>query len=257
MKFLVLGIGGDARYAYTAQALREDGCTVTEDPAEADVVILPFHATQDGVHVWGTDVVLEGVMAQVPAHALLFGASAPFAVRNYLEEPGMRQMNAIPTAEGALTLAMQHSPKTIWNSRCLVIGNGHVGNYLAKILCGMGAHVTQTARSAGGLAHAAAYGCQPVELSRVAEVLPEQDIIFNSVPAPVLDEAALRAIRSDAWLIEIAAGKHGFDPELAGKLGVHFVIGQKLPGTFSPYTGGCAIAEAVVRMVREAQAQAE
>ena len=140
---------------------------------------------------------------------------------------------------------------------CLVIGNGHVGNYLAKILCGMGAHVTQTARSAGGLAHAAAYGCQPVELSRVAEVLPEQDIIFNSVPAPVLDEAALRAIRSDAWLIEIAAGKHGFDPELAGKLGVHFVIGQKLLGTFSPYTGGRAIAEAVVRMVREAQAQAE
>ena len=61
MKFLVLGIGGDARYAYTVQALREDGCTVTEDPAEADVVILPFHATQDGVHVWGTDVVLEDV----------------------------------------------------------------------------------------------------------------------------------------------------------------------------------------------------
>ena len=87
--------------------------------------------------------------------------------------------------------------------------------------------------------------------------LPEQDIIFNSIPASVLDEAALRAIRSDAWLIEIAAGKHGFDLELAGKLGVHFVIGQKLPGTFSPHTGGRAIAEAIVRMIREAQAQAE
>ena len=44
MKFLVLGIGGDARYGYVAKALQDDGYTVTQNPSEADVVVLPFQA---------------------------------------------------------------------------------------------------------------------------------------------------------------------------------------------------------------------
>ncbi len=257
MKFLVLGIGGDARYGYVAKALQEDGYTVTKDPAEADVVILPFQAVaEDGIHVWGTEEIYAEIMAKVPAHALVCGANAPDReVLNYLQEPGMRYFNGICTAEGALTLAMQHSKKTIWNSRCLVLGNGHIGNYLSQILRGMGAKVTQAARSGEGVSHGYAYGNKGIYLHQVREVMAEQDIIFNSIPAMVLGEEELKAIREDAVLIEIAAGRRGFDQELARSLGVHFVQGIKLPGNFSPDTAGRAIAEAVLRLVAQAKAE--
>ena len=257
MKFLVLGIGGDARYAYVAKALQDDGYTVTKDPAEADVVVLPFGAVaEDGIHVWGTDEVYAEIMAKVPAHALVCGAMAPDReVLNYLKEPGMQYFNGICTAEGALTLAMQHSKKTIWNSRCLVLGNGHIGNYLSQVLRNMGAHVTQASRSVEGLSHTQAYGNKAVHIRDVVSVIPEQDIIFNSIPAPVLGEAELKAIRKDALLVEIAAGRHGFDLELAKTLEVPFVVGVKLPGNFSPDTAGRAIAEAVLRLVAAEQAK--
>lgn len=257
MKFLVLGIGGDARYGYVAKALADDGYTVTKDPAEADVVVLPFQAVgPDGIHVWGTDEVYAEIMAKVPAHALVCGANAPDReVLNYLQEPGMKYFNGICTAEGALTLAMQHSKKTIWNSRCLVLGNGHIGNYLSQILRNMGAHVTQASRSVEGLSHAQAYGNKSVHLQDVAKVIPEQDIIFNSIPAPVLGEEELKAVRKDAVLVEIAAGRHGFDLDLAKELEVPFVVGVKLPGNFSPDTAGRAIAESVLRLVAAAKAE--
>ncbi len=255
MKFLVLGIGGDARYAYVEKALQADGYMTTKDPTEADVVILPFQAVgEDGIHVWGTDEVYADIMAKVPAHALVCGANAPDReVLNYLQEPGMKYFNGICTAEGALTLAMQNSKKTIWNSRCLVLGNGHIGNYLAQILRSMGAHVTQASRSVEGLAHAQAYGNHAIHIDEIAEVIPTQDIIFNSIPAAVMGETELKAIRKDAVLVEIAAGRHGFDLELARALEVPFVVGVKLPGNFSPDTAGRAIAESVLRLIAAAK----
>ena len=81
MKFLVLGIGGDARYGYVAKALTDDGYTVTKDPAEADVVVLPFQAVgPDGIHVWGTDEVYAEIMARIrkcPATSYLMCALVP------------------------------------------------------------------------------------------------------------------------------------------------------------------------------------
>lgn len=257
MKFLVLGIGGDARYGYVAKALQEDGYTVTQDPSEADVVVLPFQAVApDGIHVWGTDEVYAEIMAKVPAHALVCGANAPDReVLNYLAEPGMKYFNGICTAEGALTLAMQNSKKTIWNSKCLVLGNGHIGNYLSQILRSMGAHVTQASRSVEGISHAFAYGNKGIHLNEVKDVIAQQDIIFNSIPAMVLGEEELKAIRKDAVLVEIAAGRHGFDLDLAKELEVPFVVGIKLPGNFSPDTAGRAIAESVLRLIAEAKAE--
>ncbi|MBQ2691954.1 MAG: hypothetical protein IJF53_07335 [Clostridia bacterium] len=255
MKFLVLGIGGDARYGYVAKALEDDGYTVTKDPSEADVVVLPFNALDnDGIHVWGTNEVYAEIMAKVPAHAKVCGAMAPDReVLNYLEEPGMKYFNGICTAEGALTLAMQHSKKTIWNSNCLVLGNGHIGNYLSQILRGMGAHVTQASRSVEGMSHSLAYGNKSIHIGDIKNVIPEQDIIFNSIPALVMGEEELKAVRKDAVLVEIAAGRHGFDLELAKQLEVPFVVGVKLPGNFSPDTAGRAIAESVLRLIGEAK----
>ncbi|MBQ5760755.1 MAG: hypothetical protein IIV85_03265, partial [Clostridia bacterium] len=106
-----------------------------------------------------------------------------------------------------------------------------------------------------GISHAFAYGNKGIHLNEVKDVIAQQDIIFNSIPAMVLGEEELKAIRKDAVLVEIAAGRHGFDLDLAKELEVPFVVGVKLPGNFSPDTAGRAIAESVLRLIAEAKAE--
>ena len=45
-------------------------------------------------------------------------------------------LNAVPTAEGAVQIAMQELPITISQSRCLIIGNGRIGKALHTRLRG-------------------------------------------------------------------------------------------------------------------------
>lgn len=51
----------------------------------------------------------------------------------------MAVLNAIPTAEGAIQIAMEEMPVTIHGSKALVLGFGRVGKTLAKMLDGIGA----------------------------------------------------------------------------------------------------------------------
>ena len=61
-------------------------------------------------------------------------------------------LNAVPTAEGAVQLAMEKLPITISGASCAVLGFGRCGSALARLLSAMGAETTVAARRPSQLA---------------------------------------------------------------------------------------------------------
>ncbi len=55
-------------------------------------------------------------------------------VTDILENEALAILNAIPTAEGAIQIAMEESEKTLHNSKILILGFGRIGKILAKML---------------------------------------------------------------------------------------------------------------------------
>ena len=99
----------------------------------------------------------------------------------------MRQIaNAFPTCEGALQLAMEQTAFTLQNARCLVIGAGRIGMLLARKLYALDAQVAVSARCTRDFARIAAAGLHALDTRRLAGHLAGFDLIFNTVPAPIL-----------------------------------------------------------------------
>lgn len=116
------------------------------------------------------DLVLEEFLQQVPKGAVVFGGIDREGIINYVKAPSLRVFNAIPTAEGAIALAMENSPRTIWQSNCLVVGSGHIGKYLAGKLRDMGANVTLSMRRDEDAAYAGMCGFQPVKTGEIDQL---------------------------------------------------------------------------------------
>ena len=150
-------IGGDVRFAYLAGALAADGFSVISAGLEntaippcvtgctsavqaissADAIILPMPVSNDGVTLGAPfahkQILLEGVLSALRPSQLVFGGALSEAVlqqanahgivlHDYLSREEMALRNAVPTAEGAVQLAMEELPVTIAGAQCLVTG---------------------------------------------------------------------------------------------------------------------------------------
>ncbi|NMB01196.1 MAG: dipicolinate synthase subunit DpsA [Firmicutes bacterium] len=144
-------------------------------------------------------------------------------------------LNSIPTAEGAIQVAMENTAITIHRSRCLVLGLGRCGTTLAKTLVALGARVTVASRSDADLARAVVINCEPLPLSAL-NTRTDFDIIFNTIPALVLPRSYLRLLDSESVIIDIASGPGGCDFIAAEQLGLRAIHALSLPGQVAPRT---------------------
>lgn len=155
-------IGGDLRSAYLAGLLAEDGYKVITsgfdstdlppcvtgctNPAQAvslaDCVILPLPVTTDDSTINAPfsrmRISLDQVLNPLLKRQYLVGGSVSDCVRREVEARGLMiddyfkreelaVHNAVPTAEGAIQLAMEELPVTIGGARCLITGYGPGG----------------------------------------------------------------------------------------------------------------------------------
>lgn len=93
-----------------------------------------------------------------------------------------------------MQIAMEQTDRTIQGARALVVGAGRIGFLLAQRLHALGAEVTVSVRSLRDRARIEAQGWTAVDTAKLAEVVPEMELIFNTVPAPVLTNDAMRAL---------------------------------------------------------------
>ena len=92
----------------------------------------------------------------------------------------------VPTAEGAIQIAMEELPITIHGANVLVIGNGRIGSLLAGRLQCLGAHVTVSARSPADFARMDGHGYGKLDTRNLAGHLVQFDLVVNTVPVCIL-----------------------------------------------------------------------
>lgn len=165
-----------------------------------------------------------------------------------LKKEELTVLNSIPTAEGAIQIAMEKSLKTIHNSKCLVLGFGRIGKILSKMLLGIGAKVYCEARKESDIAWIQAYGYNAIYLEKLNEKLNEFDFIFNTIPCLILDKNNLNLIKKDCLLIDLASKPGGIDFEEADRLHLQTVWALALPGKVAPETAAKYIYEIIKKL---------
>lgn len=143
---------------------------------------------------------------------------------------------AIPTAEGAIQVAMENTESTIHNSKVLVLGYGRCGSILALTLKALGAEVTVAVRRKKVLSWIEAYKMKPLPLNSLAEEIGKFDIIFNTIPAPVLDAEVLYRVKKSTLILDIATSPGGVDFAAAERLHIQAISLPGLPGRVAPKT---------------------
>lgn len=170
---------------------------------------------------------------------------------DYMEREELAVCNAIPTAEGALEIAMSETPYTLHGANCLVIGYGRIGKILSKDLQALGAYTYIAARKHADLAWIKANAMIPVPLPVLEHFINIFDIIFNTAPAPLLDYKRLSLLQKDCLVIDLASPPGGVDFEAAGQLGRKVIKALSLPGKVAPNTAGEIIKDTIVNILEE------
>ncbi|MCL6637668.1 MAG: dipicolinate synthase subunit DpsA, partial [Alicyclobacillus sp.] len=162
-------------------------------------------------------------------------------------------LNSIPTAEGAIAMAMEHSDFTIHGAKAAVLGFGRCGMTLARTLAALGADVRVAARQPAHMARIREMGLRPVDIHRLQDTLTDVDLIFNTVPEMVLPAAVLARVPRECVIIDIASKPGGTDFRYAERHGLKAFLAPSLPGLVAPKTAGRIIADTLCRILVEAQ----
>ena len=161
--------------------------------------------------------------------------------------------NAPPTAEGAIQIAMEELPITLHDARALVIGFGRLGRALAPRLRALGARVWVSARRYEQRAAAESMGLGSEGVTRLSDWLCSYDLVFNTVPAPVLGVEELAALKERALVIDLASRPGGVNMDAASALGVRVIWALSLPGKVAPVTSGRYIRDTVYHIMEESE----
>lgn len=241
--------------------------TVAEAVEGAQVIILPMPGTDDqGVvrAIFASEklqITQEVFGRLAPETLVIIGTAKPFlrqwAARfgfrlvEIAEEDEVAILNAIPTAEGALEMAMHMLPITIHGCEAFVLGFGRIGQVLAERLAGLRARITVVARSRAALAKACAAGYSTCAFTDLAGEIGRAQVVFNTVPALVLTEAVLARTAPEVLIIDLASAPGGTDFQAAQRLERKAVLAPGLPGKVAPLTAGRVLAAVIPRVIRE------
>lgn len=152
-------------------------------------------------------------------------------------------LNSIPTAEGAIQIAMEELPITIHGSKSLVLGFGRCGSTLARMLKALGSEVYVAARKSADLARCYENGYVSVRYSELEKVLPQMQIVFNTVPQLILDSQSIGLLNKECLIVDIATQPGGTDFQAAEKYGIKAILAPGLPGKVAPKTAGKVLAQ--------------
>ncbi|HBQ28343.1 dipicolinate synthase [Peptococcaceae bacterium SCADC1_2_3] len=160
-------------------------------------------------------------------------------------------LNSIPSAEGAIQMVMERLPITIHDSRALVLGFGRTGITLVRMLAAIGAHVTVIARDPAQRARAYEMGVLSADLLELSALMPQADVIFNTVPALILSRPLLEKAAPEVLIIDLASAPGGTDFTAAQELGISAALSPGLPGRVAPKTAGVILARVIRRILLE------
>jgi len=208
--------------------------------AEIDDSLL---ATLSPGAVWFVGVVREPFLTKL--------RSSRAVLVDLLDVEELTVLNSIPSAEGALQIAMECSPFCLHGSRVLVLGFGRTGQTLSWMLRGIGSQVCVVARRAGPRARALAMGYGAAGFEDLGELLRQALFCFNTVPAMVLTAEVLALADRDLTIVDLASRPGGTDFAAAEARGIRARLAPGLPGLVAPRTAGRFLAQVILGLLKE------
>ena len=274
MDINILIIGGDSRIDYLMRQIIcagykvkkfSDSDTLKGALDDCDVVLLGLPASRDDKTVDAPDlkesVLIKDLMRLMGENKLLLAGKMSermkavadvFSVRwiDYFMRDELEILNAIPTCEGAIQIAMEELPVTLHSSKTVITGYGRIGKLLAKELGALGADVTVCARKLSARAQARADGFKAIDFKELKENMKGTTVLFNTVPHRVIDRSILLEAKA-ALIIDLASKPGGVDMDAARDAGVKVVWALGLPGKVAPLTAANIIKETIYNIFNE------
>ncbi len=281
-KFSILG--GDKRNFELARLLMEDENEVrifgfegtdlylpkcdklNEAMAYGDVVVGPLPMSRDGKTLNAPftpekielERILKGltkenifIAGKINQDFLEEAEKREIPLEDYFTREEMQVFNAIPTAEGAIQIAMEEMDITLHNSNAIILGYGRIGKTLSKMLQGIGANVYVEARKYEDLAWIKNNGYLPIHLKELEFYINKMDVVFNTVPAMIMNEKLLKKLNTDCIVIDLASSPGGVDFEKAEELGIKAILAAGLPGKVAGVTAAAIIRDTIYNIIQE------
>lgn len=171
-------------------------------------------------------------------------------VIDYFENEQLNIQNAILTAEGALALAINETKFSLYGSKCLVTGYGRIAKILSRHLATMGAKVTVAARNPNDLNWAEISGYSIAKIDDISKET-DTDIIFNTVPARILNEKTISKLNKNCLIIELASEPYGTDFAACNTHKIRYINAASLPGKVAPKSAGIIICKTAINIFKE------
>lgn len=165
---------------------------------------------------------------------------------DYCDDETVRMKNAVPTAEGAIGIAIEKLPYTIWGSRFAVTGYGKCARALAVRLKALGGHVTVAARREDARTEASLDGCDTMPLADFLTAPPPVRCVYNTIPAKIFPEDFCDRLPADTLFVELAG-------ERALPVCDRVLYAPGLPGKTAPETAGEILCDAILPRIRRYQ----
>ena len=263
----LLAVGGDLRQLYCADRLSQyfdvyitgfDGDITSFSNLRAvcdseksffDYAVLPINFFRKNT------LSASDLQKMIKPNGLIMGGKLPknsdisIPYADYSEREEFKIANAVPSAEGAVRIALNELKTTINSRKALVVGYGRIGKSLVNILRGFGADITVLVHSPESECRAKADG-----LKICREVSSGFNLIFNTAPHLIFDRCNLEKLNAETLIIDLASDLGGVDFESAEKLGIKAIHALGLPA-FTPVTSGKIVAESVLNIISERSGQ--
>lgn len=189
---------------------------------------------------------------------LLIGGNIPSQLKSQMPEwedlltrDDLAVLNSVPTAEGALQIAMEELPYTIRGTKALVCGMGRIGSTLARLLRNVGAEVTVAARKSRDFAICEAEGINFCTYNELPKVLENIRLIYNTVPYKIFGSDLLDAVMPDSLIIDLASMPGGIDFDYAAAHHIRAIHALSLPGKVAPVGAALIIQKVVYNILNE------
>ena len=292
-KKVIAALGGDKRMDFAARELVSEGYDVRqwgrslgdnaatfskiakEWFADVDVLMLPLPTSLDGTHL---STPLCGGEEKLRME-ILFGAAADklwlvgrlsealclraerdgIQMIDYFENEILQLKNALPTAEGAIEIAMRELPIVLAGTKVSVIGYGRIGEVLSQKLKALGAEVTVWARRREVCARAELMGYKAERIAGEDSLRFDTNtrVIFNTVPSRLITRAVLGALARECVLIDLASAPGGIDLIAAKELGISAIWATALPGKCAPESAGIILGQTVHSILLDASQRSD
>lgn len=271
MKRIIIA-GGDMRMISCARRLSQDhiiGAAGFDSehsdiaPAEGiyDIAVLPPVPLDDNGNItapcYSSTLTMAELRGMLSDKAIIFTGKRDrrlneffpqCSILSYLDREEFSLKNAIPTAEGAVQLALEELPVTLNGMKVLIVGLGRIGTALTHLLKGFGADITAAVRDPKGAAKARIFGIKSVP---VRDIPSDFGLVFNTAPELIFDAENLRSFSNDTLFIDLASKPGGIDLNAASALGLKVIWALGLPGKTAPVTAGEMIAETISDILAE------